>query len=130
MSLTQQLVLHASLDRFEEVASGSNRGWTVWWRTPGSSNLANAMWMGLLCQVEERWNVYGAFVCLHKFRLCYILYSSSLANGILQWILSSRIPHEYMNQVHDTCQEYLPESRWITSSARSCPSVIIGAVSQ
>lgn len=59
MSLTQQLVLHASLDRFEEMASRSNRGGTVRWRTPGSSNSANAMWMGLLCQVEERWNVYG-----------------------------------------------------------------------
>mmetsp|Transcript_37479 Transcript_37479/g.79997 ORF Transcript_37479/g.79997 Transcript_37479/m.79997 type:complete len:351 (-) Transcript_37479:313-1365(-) len=59
MSLTQQLVLHASLDRFEEMASRSNRGGTVRWRTPGSGNSANAMWMGLLCQVEERWNVYG-----------------------------------------------------------------------
>jgi len=59
MSLTQQLVLHASLDRFEEMASRSNRGGAVRWRTPGSSNSANAMWMGLLCQVEERWNVYG-----------------------------------------------------------------------
>lgn len=58
MSLTQQLVLHASLDRFEEMASRSNRGGAVRWRTPGS-NSANAMWMGLLCRVEERWNVYG-----------------------------------------------------------------------
>ena len=60
MSLTQQLVLHASLDRFEEMASRSNKGGAVRWRTPGS-NSANAMWMGLLCQVEERWNVYGTF---------------------------------------------------------------------
>ncbi|KAL7538080.1 hypothetical protein ACHAXR_008280 [Thalassiosira sp. AJA248-18] len=60
MSLTQQLVLHASLDRFEEImASRSNRGGgAVRWRTPGS-NSANAMWLGLLCEVEERWNVYG-----------------------------------------------------------------------
>mmetsp|Transcript_22130 Transcript_22130/g.48134 ORF Transcript_22130/g.48134 Transcript_22130/m.48134 type:complete len:341 (-) Transcript_22130:402-1424(-) len=58
MSLTQQLVLHASLDRFEEMASRSNKGGAVRWRTPGS-NSTNAMWMGLLCQVEERWNVYG-----------------------------------------------------------------------
>jgi len=57
MSLTQQLVLHASLDRFEEttVRSGSNAGR---WRMPGASG-PNAMWMGLLCEVEERWNVYG-----------------------------------------------------------------------
>lgn len=58
MSLTQQLVLHASLDRFEEVASRSNRGGTVRWRTPGSTG-ASAMWVGLLCAVEERWTVYG-----------------------------------------------------------------------
>jgi len=58
MSLTQQLVLHAALDRFEEQASRSNKGGAVRWRTPGS-NSANAMWMGMLCQVEERWNVYG-----------------------------------------------------------------------
>lgn len=55
MPLTQQLVLHASLDRFEELAARSN----IRWRMPGSSNSATAMWMGLLCQVEERWNVYG-----------------------------------------------------------------------
>ena len=59
MSLTQQLVLHASLDRFEEMACRSNRGGAVRWRTPGS-NAPNAMWMGLLCRVEERWDVYGA----------------------------------------------------------------------
>mmetsp|Transcript_21986 Transcript_21986/g.46238 ORF Transcript_21986/g.46238 Transcript_21986/m.46238 type:complete len:367 (-) Transcript_21986:54-1154(-) len=58
MSLTQQLVLHASLDRFEEMASSSNKGGAVRWRTPGSTG-ANAMWMGLLCEVEEKWTVYG-----------------------------------------------------------------------
>ncbi len=60
MSLTQQLVLHASLDRFEEMASKSNKGGAVRWRTPGSTG-ANAMWMGLLCEVEEKWTVYGEF---------------------------------------------------------------------
>ncbi|EED91963.1 predicted protein [Thalassiosira pseudonana CCMP1335] len=58
MSLTQQLVLHASLDRFEEMATSSSKGGTIRWRTPGSTG-ANAMWMGLLCEVEERWTVYG-----------------------------------------------------------------------
>ena len=57
MSLTNQLVLHASLDRFEEMARSSGGG-TVRWRMPGSSG-TNAMWMGRLCEVEERWNVYG-----------------------------------------------------------------------
>ena len=61
MTLTQQLVLHASLDRFEEMASRSNKGGAVRWRTPGSTG-ANAMWMGLLCEVEERWTVYGGWI--------------------------------------------------------------------
>lgn len=64
MSLTNQLVLHASLDRFEEMAQSSSGA--VRWRMPGSYG-ANAMWMGRLCEVEERWNVYGVFmlfVCL------------------------------------------------------------------
>jgi len=59
MSLTEQLVLHASLDRFEErMAGGRGNGAAPRWRTPGSSG-ANGMWMGRLCRVEERWNVYG-----------------------------------------------------------------------
>ena len=61
MSLTNQLVLHASLDRFEEMARSSNGA--VRWRMPGS-NGANAMWMGRLCEVEERWNVYGECLCI------------------------------------------------------------------
>mmetsp|Transcript_22130 Transcript_22130/g.48135 ORF Transcript_22130/g.48135 Transcript_22130/m.48135 type:complete len:172 (-) Transcript_22130:187-702(-) len=35
------------------------------------------------------------------------------------------LPHEYRNQVHDTCGKYLFESGWITISSGSCPSVII-----
>jgi hypothetical protein len=72
MSLTQQLVLHASLDRFEEImtrsgSKGGGGGVAVRWRTPGiSANSSNnGMWMGLLCRVEERWDVYGAFFSLY-----------------------------------------------------------------
>ena len=66
MSLTQQLVLHASLDRFEEMASSSSKSGAVRWRKPGSTG-ANAMWMGLLCEVEERWTVYGVFHFIRFF---------------------------------------------------------------
>ena len=70
MSLTQQLVLHASLDRFEELAARSN----IRWRMPGSSNSATAMWMGLLCEVEERWNVYGQIIlCACVYVQTYIM---------------------------------------------------------
>jgi hypothetical protein len=79
MSLTQQLVVHASLDVFEEKASssrtmysgknfsggggrGSASGSGVRWRTPGTDS-ATSMYIGLLCRVEERWSVYGEFYC-------------------------------------------------------------------
>lgn len=58
-SLTQQLVLHASLDRFEEkMASRPKNGGPARWRSPGAMG-ANAMWMGMLCEVEERLSLYG-----------------------------------------------------------------------
>ena len=82
MSLTQQLVLHASLDVFEEKASSSRSygrktlsdnggrgsasasgGSGVRWRTPGTDS-ATSMYIGLLCRVEERWCVYGEFYCI------------------------------------------------------------------
>ena len=82
MSLTQQLVVHASLDVFEEKASSSRTlysgknfsggrgrgsasgsgGSGVRWRTPGTDS-ATSMYIGLLCRVEERWSVYGEFYC-------------------------------------------------------------------
>jgi len=77
-ALRHQFILHASLDRFEEITSPSfpssnnrnnnnnesnkgvgnssannNRGW----RTPGSSG-NDAMWVGLLCPVDD-FKVYG-----------------------------------------------------------------------
>lgn len=78
MSLTQQLVLHASLDVFEEKASssqsssGRNRSsgigsvWGVRWRTPGTDS-ATSMYMGLLCRIDERWSVYGEFETNYSF---------------------------------------------------------------
>jgi hypothetical protein len=53
-SLRQQFILHAALDRFEELA-GPPPGYG--WREPGSSG-NDAMWVGLLCPVEEM-RVYG-----------------------------------------------------------------------
>jgi hypothetical protein len=49
-----QFIVHAALDRFEEItgpASGSR------WRTPGASG-SDAMWVGLLSPVEDM-RVYG-----------------------------------------------------------------------
>mmetsp|Transcript_6976 Transcript_6976/g.8691 ORF Transcript_6976/g.8691 Transcript_6976/m.8691 type:complete len:192 (+) Transcript_6976:72-647(+) len=53
-SLRHQFVLHSSVDRFEELTGPTvgNR-----WRTPGAVG-CDAMWVGLLCPVEEL-RVYG-----------------------------------------------------------------------
>jgi len=53
-SLRHQFIIHAALDRFEEI-TGPNSGNR--WRTPGSTG-SDAMWVGLLCPMEEL-RVYG-----------------------------------------------------------------------
>mmetsp|Transcript_25022 Transcript_25022/g.38568 ORF Transcript_25022/g.38568 Transcript_25022/m.38568 type:complete len:204 (+) Transcript_25022:318-929(+) len=52
--LKQQFILHSALDRFEELA-GPLPGYG--WRKPGSTG-TDAMWVGLLCPVEDM-RVYG-----------------------------------------------------------------------
>jgi len=52
--LKQQFILHSALDRFEELA-GPLPGYG--WRKPGSAG-TDAMWVGLLCPVEDM-RVYG-----------------------------------------------------------------------
>lgn len=51
-SLHFQFILHASLDRLEEMTAPGQR-----WRTPGATG-SEAMWVGLLCPVEN-YRVYG-----------------------------------------------------------------------
>ena len=53
-SLRHQFIIHAALDRFEEMTGPSSGGR---WRTPGAVG-NNAMWVGLLCPMEEV-RVYG-----------------------------------------------------------------------
>jgi hypothetical protein len=53
-SLRQQFILHAALDRFEQL-DGPPPGYA--WRSPGVSG-ADAMFVGLLCPVEDM-RVYG-----------------------------------------------------------------------
>mmetsp|Transcript_60331 Transcript_60331/g.89494 ORF Transcript_60331/g.89494 Transcript_60331/m.89494 type:complete len:112 (-) Transcript_60331:862-1197(-) len=75
-SLKHQFMIHAALDRFEEITlAGDGRGW----RTPGSIG-ANAMWIGLLCPIEELC-IYGkerSFVfvsCQNAGCFCASVYS-------------------------------------------------------
>ena len=73
-SLHYQFLMHASLDRFEELTgptsnisstggtssnntSGSSNNGINRWRTPGSTG-NDAMWVGLLCPVDD-YRVYG-----------------------------------------------------------------------
>ncbi|KAL7459408.1 hypothetical protein ACHAWC_011612 [Mediolabrus comicus] len=103
MSLTQQLVLHASLDRFEEkLASRPNNGGPARWRSPGSMG-TNAMWMGELCQVEERLTVYG--YCTNT--------------GIKFILLLETVQ---MNEDGSKCQEGSSSSSSYASSVASLPS--------
>lgn len=53
-SLRHQFIIHAAIDRFEEMTGSSSGGR---WRTPGAVG-NNAMWVGLLCPIEEV-KVYG-----------------------------------------------------------------------
>jgi hypothetical protein len=53
-SLRQQFIMHAALDRFEQL-DGPPPGYA--WRSPGVSG-ADAMFVGLLCPVEDM-RVYG-----------------------------------------------------------------------
>lgn len=55
-SIRHEFILHAALDRFEELA-GPPPGFG--WREPGSTG-SDAMWVGLLCPVEEM-RVYGMY---------------------------------------------------------------------
>ncbi|KAL7442548.1 hypothetical protein ACHAXM_008444 [Skeletonema potamos] len=103
MSLTQQLVLHASLDRFEEImAARQNNGGPARWRSPGAMG-TNAMWMGMLCEVEERLRLYG-----------YI------TNTGIKFILLLEIIH--MNEDGSRCLDGSPSSSYASLSVSSLPS--------
>eukprot|EP00573_Skeletonema_grethae_P000492 CAMPEP_0201688752 /NCGR_PEP_ID=MMETSP0578-20130828/2470_1 /ASSEMBLY_ACC=CAM_ASM_000663 /TAXON_ID=267565 /ORGANISM="Skeletonema grethea, Strain CCMP 1804" /LENGTH=345 /DNA_ID=CAMNT_0048173193 /DNA_START=66 /DNA_END=1100 /DNA_ORIENTATION=- len=103
MSLTQQLVLHASLDRFEEkMAARSKTGGPARWRSPGAMG-TNAMWMGMLCEVEERMSLYG--------------YTS---NTGIKFILLLEVTH--VNEDGSRCQDGSPSSLYASSTVTSLPS--------
>lgn len=69
-SLRQQFILHAALDRFDEL-SGPPPGFA--WRAPGSTG-TDAMWVGLLCPVEEM-RVYG-YMTTTKLKLMAVVEDS------------------------------------------------------
>lgn len=62
-SVKQQFVLHAALDRFDQIVAGGQ------WRKPGVSG-TDAMFIGLLCPVEDM-RVYGT-LCGKVSAVAYI----------------------------------------------------------
>ena len=68
-STRQQFVLHAALDRMDQLI-GTPPGYT--WRKPDTKPGKDAMFMGLLCPVEDM-RVYGeancGYVVARKWRL-------------------------------------------------------------
>ena len=100
MSLTEQLVLHASLDRFEEkMAARSSNGGPARWRSVGAMG-TNAMWMGMLCEVDERMTLYG-----------YV------SNTGIKFILLLEVIH--MNEDGSRCNEGCPSSLYASSTVSS-----------
>jgi hypothetical protein len=90
-SLRQQFILHAALDRFEQL-DGPPPGYA--WRSPGVSG-ADAMFVGLLCPVEDM-RVYGK---ASKWRTALrILYRSNLCDFLS---LSSPFLISFTKRLHD-----------------------------
>ena len=84
------------------MAARSNNGGPARWRSPGSMG-TNAMWMGLLCEVEERLSLYG-----------YI------SNTGIKFILLLEIIQ--MNEDGSRCQDGSPSSVYASSTVSSLPS--------
>ena len=84
-SLQYQFLMHAALDRFEELTGpnhgggGGNQNYNHnRWRTPGSTG-NDAMWVGLLCPVDN-FRVYG-YLTTTNVKLIGVMSSSSSASS-------------------------------------------------
>jgi hypothetical protein len=65
-SLRQQFILHAALDRFDQVLAGGGQPNGHAWRASNAAVGTDAMWVGLLCPVEDL-RIYGTIICLIYF---------------------------------------------------------------
>jgi hypothetical protein len=85
-SLRQQFILHAALDRFEQL-SGPPPGYA--WRKPGVQG-TDAMFVGLLCPVENM-RVYGKRVWMfrcqcHSRVLCFLAYTCTNRKNVYRYV--------------------------------------------
>ncbi|KAI2498922.1 hypothetical protein MHU86_15550 [Fragilaria crotonensis] len=99
-SLRQQFILHAALDRFEELA-GPPPG--VAWRQPGAYG-ADAMWVGLLCPVEEM-RVYG-YMTTSKLKLMAVVEDTlDSFQGLQGKLLEDEVKQLFI-RIHELLVEY------------------------
>jgi hypothetical protein len=97
-SLKQQFILHAALDRFEELLVGDD----VSWRDPNATG-SNAMWVGLLCPVEDM-RVYG-YVTTTKFKLMAVVEDIVTAKPIQTKVMEEELK-QLLITVHKLLVEY------------------------
>lgn len=102
-SLRQQFILHAALDRFDELA-GPPPGFG--WREAGSTG-TNAMWVGLLCPVDEL-RCYG-YMTTTKIKLLAVVEDTttpSSNNSSNQSQATENEVKQLMVKIHQLYVEY------------------------
>jgi len=98
-SLRHQFIVHAALDRFEELtgpASGSR------WRSPGSTG-PDAMWVGLLSPVEDM-RVYG-YVTNTGVKFIGVIEDTDEVGGQHQQMRETELKNLFAN-LHNLYVEY------------------------
>mmetsp|Transcript_25352 Transcript_25352/g.37435 ORF Transcript_25352/g.37435 Transcript_25352/m.37435 type:complete len:187 (+) Transcript_25352:14-574(+) len=98
-SLRQQFILHSALDRFEELA-GPPPGFG--WREPGSTG-TDAMWVGLLCPVEEM-RVYG-YMSTTKVKFLAVV-EDLMPSQLIQHNVVDKEVKKLMIMIHQLYIEY------------------------
>jgi trafficking protein particle complex subunit 2 len=96
-SLRQQFILHAALDRFDELV-----GRDLSWRDPGA-NGADAMWVGLLCPVEDM-RVYG-YMTTTKLKLMAVVEDIVTSRPIQAKVMEEELK-QLLIAIHELLVEY------------------------
>jgi hypothetical protein len=98
-SLRQQFILHAALDRFDELA-GPPPGYG--WRESGASG-TDAMWVGLLCPVEEM-RVYG-YTTTTRLKLLAVVDDTTSTRRVESQIMEDEVK-QLLIKIHELLVEY------------------------
>lgn len=99
-SLKQQFILHAALDRFDELLGvGGDHSW----RDPNATG-ADAMWVGLLCPVEDM-RVYG-YVTTTKIKLMAVVEDIITSRPIQTKVMEEELK-QLLISIHKLLVEYI-----------------------